>query len=203
MKTNFPLDRWCVAGVMHLFRGSVMYVQDVIEKLLDMAVETTSSLRGKQAVSFTRALLVKPVGELVAEVNEKGEEVVAKVDKVIETLLNSELEKSSGESERSAIQELLREKNLLKQGKCDAGDFMCPVDRSVMLSTIVLDKVMIWSRLVDAFEIPMGSLLEGISHAVFKDEGSPSTRSEKKWHGGRCTHGHECHSGLCVFHVCL
>ena len=203
MGTNFPLDRWCVAGVMHLFRGSVMYVQDVIEKLLDMAVDKTSSLRGKQAVSFTRNLLVKPVGELVADVNEKGEEVVSKVDKTIESVLNMELENSAGDATRSSIEELLREKNLLKEATCETGDFMCPVDRSVMISSIVLDKVMIWSRLVDAFETPMASLLEGISHAVFRDEDGSTSRSEKKWHGSRCRHGHECHSGLCVFHVCL
>ena len=163
-----------------------MYVQDVIEKLLDMAVDKTSSLRGKQAVSFTRNLLVKPVGELVADVNEKGEEVVSKVDKTIESVLNMELENSAGDATRSSIEELLREKNLLKEATCETGDFMCPVDRSVMISSIVLDKVMIWSRLVDAFEAPMASLLEGISHAVFRDEDGSTSRSEKKWHGSRC-----------------
>jgi len=205
--TNFPLDRWCIAGVMHLFRGSIMYIQNVIEKLLDMAVEKTSSMRGKlkQAASFVRHLLVKPVGELVAEVSERQEEITDKVDKTIESVLNMELEKTHRDKSRTEIEELLREKNVLKAATCETGDFMCPVDQSVMISTIVLDKVMIWSELVDAFEAPMTTLLGGISHAVFRDEegGSGGEKSAKKWHGGRCHHGHECHSGLCVFKTCL
>ena len=69
-----------------------MYVR-IIEKLLNIAVDKTSSLRGKQAFRHTN-LLVKPSRELVADVNEKGEEVVSKVDKTIESVLNMELENS-------------------------------------------------------------------------------------------------------------
>ena len=156
---TIPFDDWCKVGVVELMRDAIRTVGVRVHFLVnERALMSTAPV----AAAFLSTILTTPIGDIVTYVKENRDRLMEQVTTTVENaIMLAEVSNDLTKSLKKRVQ-------VASSATCEIGDVICDADKIVMMSSVLVDKNLIWESIVNRLDNPMLKVFGGLNDFVHK-----------------------------------
>ena len=107
-------------------------------------------------------MLTTQIGDMVMYVKENRDRLMEQIKTTVEnTIFLAEVSSDLTNSLKKRVE-------VTAGATCEVGDFICDTDKIVMMSSVLVDKDLIWETIVDRLDDPMLKVFGGLDDFVHK-----------------------------------